>query len=340
MPSSKEDVATRHGSSPALSCSSTISRSSRARLPVVRPRDVFLGELVEPQRQALRRAPVVDEDQRRRVLAHELEQLGVDRRPDRLARRLATRERVQVEVRVLRLDHRLDRHVDLQVQRLADARVDHRHAARRPDHEAADLFQRILRRAQPDPLHVAPRLLDQPLQRDRQVRAALGLRDGVDLVQDHGLRALEDRARPGGQHQVERLRRRDQHVRRVLDHVAPLLLRRVAGPDRDVELRADPAQRRAEVLLDVVGERLQRRDVDEPRLLVGGLGDELVEPVEERRQRLARPGRGGDQDVLAGGDRRPRLRLRGGRLSERTAEPLAYLWGEMSERIGHQITLR
>ena len=40
-------------------------------------------------------------------------------------------------------------------------------------------------------------LLDQPLERDRQVRAALGLRDGVDLVQDHGLGALEDLRAPG-----------------------------------------------------------------------------------------------------------------------------------------------
>ena len=34
------------------------------------------------------------------------------------------------------------------------------------------------------------------------------------------------------------------------------------------QLGADPAQRRAQVALDVVGERLQRRDVDEPRSAV------------------------------------------------------------------------
>ena len=304
---------------------------------VVGARDALLGQLVQPQRQPLGGAPVVDEDQRRGVLAHELEQLGVDRRPDRLAGGLLARERVQLHVHLLGLDHRFHGHVDLQVQRLAHAGVDHRRAPLRPDHEAADLFQRVLRRAQPHPLDVTPRDLDETLERDRQVRAALGLRDGVDLVQDHGLRALEHRPRLAREHQVQRLWRRDQDVRRVLDHVAPLLLRRVTGPDRDVQLGADPAQRRAQVLLDVVGERLQRRDVDEPRLLVRRPRDELVEPVEERGQRLARAGRRRDQDVLAGGDRRPGLGLRLGRRRERSTEPLAYLWGEVSERIRHAV---
>ena len=46
------------------------------------------------------------------------------------------------------------------------------------------------------------------------------------------------------------------------------LLRRVAGADGDRDLGPDPAQRRAQVAVDVVGERLQRRDVDEPDLLL------------------------------------------------------------------------
>ena len=71
------------------------------------------------------------------------------------------------------------------------------HVALGPDHEAPDLLERVLRRGQADALDVAARRLDQPLQRDRQMRAALGLRDGVDLVQDHRLGALEDRRAPG-----------------------------------------------------------------------------------------------------------------------------------------------
>ena len=196
---------------------------------------------------------------------------------------------------------------------------------------------------QTDPLDVAARLLDQPLQRDRQVRAALGLRDGVDLVEDHRLGALEDRPRLAREHQVQRLGRGDQHVGRVLDHVAPLLLRRVAGADRDVELGADPAQRRAQVLLDVVAtapSAARRRRAASARGV--GSRDEPVQPVQERGQRLARAGRRGDQHVLAGRDRRPRLRLRGRRLRERPPEPLANLRCEVSERIepSHQRTVR
>ena len=40
-----------------------------------------------------------------------------------------------------------------------------------------------------------PGLLGEALEREREVRAALGLRDGVDLVDDHLLGALEDLAR-------------------------------------------------------------------------------------------------------------------------------------------------
>ena len=76
----------------------------------------------------------------------------------------------------------------------------------------------------------------------------------------------EELARARGEHQVERLGRRDQDVRRLAQHRRALLLRRVAGADGDRELAADALERRAQVALDVVGERLQRRDVDEPRL--------------------------------------------------------------------------
>ena len=92
----------------------------------------------------------------------------------------------------------------------------------------------------------------EPLERQRQVRAALGLRDRVDLVDDHPLGVAEDLARPRGQHQVERLGRRDQHVGRLAQHLRALALRRVAGADGDLDLAADALQRRAQVALDVV----------------------------------------------------------------------------------------
>ena len=178
MPSSSDEVATRHGSSPAFSWSSTISRSSRASEPWwARAISSSASSL---SRSASRSAP-------RRLLTNtivercspdELEDLGVDRGPDRLARRLAARERVEVgAVRALvGLDHRLDRHVDLEVERLAHAGVDDRAGALRADEEAADLLERVLGRGQADALDVALGLLGEPLEREREVRAALGLR--------------------------------------------------------------------------------------------------------------------------------------------------------------------
>ena len=88
MPSSSEEVATRQGSSPDFSSSSTTSRSSRASEPwwaraISAGSSILAGQLVQPHRQPLGAAAVVHEDDRRAVLLHELEQLGVDRRPDR-----------------------------------------------------------------------------------------------------------------------------------------------------------------------------------------------------------------------------------------------------------------
>ena len=55
---------------------------------VVRPGNLLLGELVQSQREQLGKAPIVDEHDRRAVLLHELEHLGIDRRPDRIAGRV------------------------------------------------------------------------------------------------------------------------------------------------------------------------------------------------------------------------------------------------------------
>ena len=84
---------------------------------------------------------------------------------------------------------------------------------------------------------------------------------------------------------------------------------RVAGAHRHPELRVETGERAAEVPLDVVVERLERRDVEQPEPLPG----RLVQPVdaeEERRERLPGSGRGLDEDVPAVGDRRPSERLR------------------------------
>ena len=288
----------------------------------------------------------------------QLEQLGVDGRPDRPAGRLAAAgERIELLVpgRVVGLDHRVDRHLDLQVELLADAGVDDPARASRPDEEARDLLERLLGGRQPDPLDIVARGVSQPFERESQVRAALGGRHRVDLVDDARLSAGEQLLRAAGQHQVERLGGGDQDVGRLAEHRLPLALGRVAGAHGDLEVGADPAQRDAEVAVDVVGERLQRGHVHEadtvpatvpalratvpgrggPLLTPGWLAGQLVDRPQERGQRLARPGRGRYQDVLARRDRRPRLGLRRRRLGERSGEPLARAGSEVLE--GHSV---
>ena len=167
MPSSSELVATRQGSSPAFSSSSTFVRSSRASEPwwaraiswrarrsSCRPRG---RELVQAQRHALGRAAVVDEHDRRAVLADRAEQLGVDRRPDRAARGSppATRlERVAAGAGRSAPGSAIDS-TGTSMRRssgLRDAGVDDRHLARGADEEAADLLERALGGAEPDAL--------------------------------------------------------------------------------------------------------------------------------------------------------------------------------------------
>ena len=108
MPSSSEEVATRQGSRPDLSSSSTLVRSSWASEPWWARAISGAGRspsgsaaaccsrdhLVQALREPLRAAAVVDEDDRRGVLADQLEQLRVDRGPDRAVVRLAGELRV------------------------------------------------------------------------------------------------------------------------------------------------------------------------------------------------------------------------------------------------------
>src|SRR5581483_11846353 len=73
----------------------------------------------------------------------------------------------------------------------------------------------------------------------------------------------EQLLRAPGQPQVQRLRRGDEDVRRVAQHLRTLTLRWVAGAHPHLQLGSDPAQGRAEVAVNVVGEGLERGDVDE-----------------------------------------------------------------------------
>ena len=76
------------------------------------------------------------------------------------------------------------------------------------------------------------------LEREGQVAAPLGGGQRVDLVDDHGLDALQRLARRRGEHEVERLGRGDEDVGRVPHEAAALVGRGVAGAHADRRLRA------------------------------------------------------------------------------------------------------
>ena len=126
---------------------------------VVRPRDLLLRELVQAQREPLGEPAVVDEDDRRAVLADEPQDLGIDRRPDRARAVLGADvhllpvggRRVRERRGRAELAQILDRDDDLEVELLARAGIDERDRPAAGD-EAADLLQRTLRRGEPDPL--------------------------------------------------------------------------------------------------------------------------------------------------------------------------------------------
>ena len=222
MPSSSDDVATMHGSVPALSASSTSLRASRESEPWWARATGSSAQLVEAQRQPLGHAAAVHEHDRRVVRAHELEQLGVERRPQRVRAAVvgALRRRRPAPSARPRRSRPASRCARSSSLRMPASTM--LHVAVAAD-EARDLLERPLRRRQRDALRIALAEGREPLEREREVRAALGRGDGVHLVDDHGLDAGEHLARARGEQQVEALGRRDQHVGRRAQH-APALV--------------------------------------------------------------------------------------------------------------------
>ena len=170
---------------------------------VVGAGDRLVRELVEPQGEPLGEPAVVDEDDRRAVLPHEVEQGRVDRRPDRARARLvagrhrdAVRQHRLAEAEVgARLAHVLERDDHLEVELLAGAGVDELDRPAAGD-EPPDLLQRPLRGREPDALERVVGGALEPLERQRQMRTALRAGDGVHLVDDHGLDPAQRLAAP------------------------------------------------------------------------------------------------------------------------------------------------
>ncbi len=275
---------------------------------------------------ALGHAPRVDEDQGRAVLGDEGGEAIIDLGPD------------------LRRHHRFERrgrHLEPEIARPAMAGIDDPAGRRRAlrsgtDQELRDRLDRLLRRREADAQQLVAAQRRQTLERHSEMGAALVRRHGMDLVDDHRPRRLQHGAAGfRAEQDVERFRGGDDDMRRAAPCTGALALRRVAGahPAADLDLgqapraqlRTDPGERRFEVLLDVVGERLKRRDIDDlclvPELARQPLADQPVDRGEKGGQRLARAGRRRDQHVLARLDRRPRRVLRRRRRREIAREP-------------------
>ena len=154
----------------------------------------------------------------------------------------------------------------------------------------------------------------------RQVRAALGRHERVDLVDDDRVDRAQRLARVRRQEQVERLRRGDQDVGGLAQEPGALDRRRVAGADGDRRLVIrvaardrpvrDAGERRPQVSLDVDRQRLQRRDVEHAAAVVlrrHRVEHQPVDAPEKRGQRLAAAGRREDQRGVAPRDGRPAL---------------------------------
>src|SRR6266496_5912863 len=281
------------------------------------------------QRHALDEAASVHEDQRRPVGTGQLGDPVID-----LAPLLVGADRAQL------VPQYLDRQI--QIAPLADV-DDGGQGTVRADEQSRRRLDGPHRGRQPDALGTrATSLQDQVLEAlegERQVRAALVTRHRVDLVHDYRARSREAAAaRFRRQENVQGLGRGDEHVRRTLRTLAALGRRGVSRANGGTNgRRADPhlgrhrrqlAQRLFQVAADVVGERLERRDVDDLGPVFGGavgrLAHEGIEAVEEGGERLARPRRSREQDVPSVGDGGPAQCLHGGGLGEAPPEPGVY----------------
>ena len=154
----------------------------------------------------------------------------------------------------------------------------------------------------------------------------------------------------GRQQQVQRLRRRDEDVRRMLAEGAPLVGRRVAGAHADADVRRGRPCPWAASVMPASGARRLRStswtsalsgdtySTRSARERIGRrrLGHQAVEAPQERGERLAAPGRRADERVLAGRDGRPALGLGRRRRLERAAEPRPRGGAEQLERVGRR----
>ena len=317
MPSSSDAVATSTFSSPRFRRCSASSRASLARLPwcaataSLPSRSPRWRAARSAMRRVLTKTSVV------RCWQHQLGEAAVDLLPHlvRHHRRERRRRHLEREIALLGVADVDDRAVGAAVG------VDRAGA----DQEARDLVDRLLRRRQAD----AHERRARPATPAARARA----RDGCRACsrRPRGSR----RRSPCARSPASRGPRPSRAARRATRASSPgcaaassgicaaraaacrRCARRCGSRRRRGRARASsarmPASGASRLSADVVRQRLQRRDVDDARL-VGeaarrqAVAHQRVDRGEERGQRLARAGRRGDQRVPAGADRRPGAR--------------------------------
>ena len=330
MPSSSEAVATSTFSSPRLSLCSASSRNSLARLPWWAATCCLPSN--SPRWRAARSAM-------RRVLTNT--RVVACCSTSRNTRSTATPLLVDITGASGTVAARAQgRAAD--VAHVDDGAVRVRGAGQ----EVRDGFDRLLGGRQAHPRGAAAHQGIQPLQRERQVAAPLAPHQGVDLVHDHRAHAAQHAPSGlGAQQHIQRFRGGHQDVGGAPAQGRALGLGSIAsadgGADPDIrkrprcELVANPRQRRLEVDVDVVRERLQRRDVQHQ----GGVGQaegealphQRVDGGQERGECLSGAGGRRHQGIAAAGDRGPRADLgRGGRSELRANQPATAGWNAAS----------
>ncbi len=281
---------------------------------VMRARERLPRALVDFERQPLAaRAPVHKRQHRARMIKRLKHAVG-NRRPHAVLRQLP---------------HVRHGHVHGQLRALFDFRHDYgaRPAA---GQMPRGLLRRVHRGGKPHAAHVPSAQRVQPRQRKKQVRAPLGGQYRVQLVHDYRARAFQHFA-PGQarEQQIQRFRRGNQYVRRVLRHFAPRPCVGIAGAHGDAHgvRQMKPRQRALQILPNVVAQRLQRRNVYEAQSLRKRarvpLAAHFVQKIQKRRQRFARAGGRGNQRVAPLRNCLPAHALRLGGRSDGGKKPLA-----------------
>ena len=156
-------------------------------------------DLVEAGAQPLGEPARVGEHDGRAVGRDEVDDALLDVRPDGRTSLLAGCGPADLARGLPELAEVLDRDDDLELDGLAGRRLHDLDVVRAAE-EARDLLHRAHGGGQADALRGPVEQVVQALQRDRQVGAALGAGDGVDLVDDHRLDAAQRLARLRGQH--------------------------------------------------------------------------------------------------------------------------------------------